>query len=125
MSELRTLLPLPVGILSALHVQRRDSSVQAGMFAWLSIFIKRTLVLFSTRLIIQSHLCPSSTTEDVCPQELALNSAFMSFSKAWLPELISRGLPEGRESIYSSMHSKIYPCSMPDLGGLYTCSTLF
>lgn len=35
------------------------------------------------------------------------------------------GLLEGHESIYSSMYSKIYSVSMPDLGGLYTQSILF
>lgn len=46
------------------------------------------LILYLTDYPITS-LCPSSTTEGIHTQGLALNSTFIYFSKAWLPEIIS------------------------------------
>lgn len=107
--------------LSALHLQKYDSSVQVGMFAsskrlW-SYSLPDWLTNHISLFFISNRGYPYSGT--------CLELYFHVFYKSLVARNnIYRGLPEGHESIYSPMYSKIYPCSMPDLGGLRTQSTL-
>ena len=90
------------------------------MFVWLLIFLKRGfgLILCLSGYLITS-LCSSSATEGIHTQGLAFNSPFKCFSKAWLPEIISIEDFLKNMSLFISLYSKIYPSSMPGLGGLY------
>lgn len=64
--------------------------VCSGRYVCLALtFHKKTPWSYSLPDGPNTSLCPSSTTEGIHAQGLALNSTFIYFSKAWLPEIIS------------------------------------